>query len=289
MSAPATSWHVDDAEIDLGAGALVGVLNVTPDSFSDGGDYLQPTTAVARGIEMVDEGAALIDVGGESTRPGAQPVDEPEEMRRLLPVVEDLVAEGVRVSVDTYKPGVARAALAAGAHVVNDVTGYTDPDMIGVVAASGCGVVAMHMRGTPADMHRDPRYQDVVAEVEEFLLTAAMRLEAAGVDRRRIAIDPGIGFAKRAEHSLTLLSQLERLSGHGYPVMIGTSRKGFLGSLVAGDTRESRDRATAVTTALGFAAGARLFRVHDVAGSRDALVVAAAIVANQRWDAWLQG
>ncbi len=238
---------------------------------------------------MVDEGAALIDVGGESTRPGAQAVDEPEEMRRLLPVVEGLFAEGLRVSVDTYKPGVARAALAVGAHVVNDVTGYTDPEMIEVVAASGCGVVAMHMRGTPADMHLDPHYDDVVAEVEHFLLGAAMRLEAAGVDRSRIAIDPGIGFGKRAEHSLTLLSHLERLSGHGYPVMIGTSRKGFLGSLVVGDTREARDRATAVTTALGFAAGARLFRVHGVSGSKDALGVAAAIVANQRWDVWLQG
>lgn len=289
MTAVATTWLVDGEEIDVRAGALVGILNVTPDSFSDGGEFLHPPTALARGLDMLADGAALIDVGGESTRPGAHPVDETEERRRLLPVVRGLVREGARLSVDTYKPGVARAALDEGAKVVNDVTGFTDPEMIAVVTESRCGVVIMHMRGTPADMQDDPRYDDVVVEVEEFLLDRATRLEEAGVDRRRIAIDPGIGFGKTAEHNLELLSHLGRLAGHGLPVMIGTSRKRFLGRLVGRDTREFRDRATAFTTALGFAAGARLFRVHDVAQCRDALGVATAIVANQQWDAWLQG
>lgn len=281
MSSEATTWLVGGEEIDLGVGALVGVLNVTPDSFSDGGEFVETEMAIARGREMVDQGAMIVDVGGESTRPGARPVDESVEMRRLMPVVKELVSSGVRVSVDTYKPGVARVALSEGAVVINDVTGFTDPEMIEVVASSTCGVVAMHMKGTPVDMHLDPRYEDVVSEVEEFLIDQAQELEDAGVDRSRIAIDPGIGFGKRPEHSLTLLSHLARLAGHGMPVMIGTSRKGFLGKILAEDTREGRDLVTAVSTALGFVVGARLFRVHDVARSRDALRVAGAIVANQ--------
>lgn len=277
---PAT-WLVTGQELDLTRGALVGVLNVTPDSFSDGGEFEEPRTAIEHGLDMIEHGALVVDVGGESTRPGAQAVHESEELRRLMPVVEGFVSAGVRVSVDTFKPAVATAALEEGAAVINDVTGYTDPGMIEAVADSGCGVVVMHMKGTPRDMHLDPSYDDVVAEVEEFLLDRVAALEHAGVDRRRVVIDPGIGFGKRAEHSLMLLSRLPQLAGHGLAVMIGTSRKGFLGKLVASDSRETRDRATAVTTALGFAAGARLFRVHDVAESRDALEVAAAIVANQ--------
>lgn len=267
--------------MDLGAGVLVGVVNVTPDSFSDAGEFLDPAKAVAHGIEMIELGAGLVDVGGESTRPGARPVDEDEELRRLMPVVEALVDSGVPVSVDTYKAGVARHALSAGAVVVNDVTGFRDPEMIETVAGDRCGVVAMHMRGTPADMHLEPNYDDVVAEVEAYLLGRIRLLEEAGVHRSRITIDPGIGFGKRARHSLALLANLDRLAGHGVPVMVGTSRKGFLSRLVGDDSREARDRATALTTALAYVGGARLFRVHDVAGSRDALRVAGAIVANQ--------
>lgn len=281
MTPVATIWLVADQEIDISSGAIVGILNVTPDSFSDGGEYFEPGAAIARGLEMVDQGAVIVDVGGESTRPGAEPVDEPEELRRLMPVVEGLVAEQVRVGVDTSKPGVARAALGEGAVVVNDVTGFADPEMITAVAGSDCGLVTMHMKGTPTDMHIDPHYDDVVAEVEEFLIDSVRRLDDAGVDPRRIAIDPGIGFGKRAEHSLTLLSNLDRLAEHGLPVMVGASRKGFLGRFLAEDTREGRDRVTAVITALGFASGARLFRVHDVARSRAALGVVGAIVANQ--------
>jgi dihydropteroate synthase len=260
---------------------LVGVLNVTPDSFSDGGEFLDPAKAVARGVDMMESGAGLVDVGGESTRPGATPVSEEEELRRLMPVIEGLVEAGVPVSVDTYKPGVARRALESGAVVVNDVTGFRDPGMVETVAGHSCGVVIMHMQGTPVDMHLDPVYDDVVAEVEQALLHAASVLSKAGVDRNRIAIDPGIGFGKRAGHSLELLARIGRLAEHGLPVMVGTSRKSFLAQVVGDDSREVRDRATAITTALAYAEGARLFRVHDVGASRDALRVVGAIVANQ--------
>lgn len=263
------------------AGVLVGVVNVTPDSFSDGGEFLDPDKAIAYGVEMMELGASLIDVGGESTRPGAEPVSEDEELRRLVPVIDGLVGAGVPVSVDTYKAGVARRALEAGAVVVNDVTGFRDPRMVATVAHHDCGVVVMHMKGTPADMHVDPVNEDVVAEVESYLLDSVRTLEEAGVNAARIAIDPGIGFGKQARHGLTLLSNIGRLAEHGMPVMVGTSRKGFLGRVTGDDSRTGRDRATAFTTALAYAHGARLFRVHDVSGSRDALRVAGAIVASQ--------
>ncbi|HWB89266.1 MAG TPA: dihydropteroate synthase [Acidimicrobiia bacterium] len=281
MTGPGVTWSVSGGPISLRGGALVGVVNVTPDSFSDGGEYLAPDVAIARGLEMMTQGAALVDVGGESTRPGARPVPEAEELRRLIPVVGGLVTAGVPVSVDTYKPGVAREGLAAGAVAINDVTGFRDPEMIEVVATSDCGVVVMHMQGTPVDMHIEPRYEDVVAEVTGFLLDRVAALRVSGVDERRIVIDPGLGFGKRAHHSLTLLANLDRLVAHGLPVMVGVSRKGFLGSLVANDTREHRDRAGTIANALAYARGARLFRVHDVALSKDALGVAAAIVTNQ--------
>jgi dihydropteroate synthase len=281
LNRPATPWVVSRVQVDLEGGAIVGVLNVTPDSFSDGGSFVEPHQAIAHGLDMVESGAVLVDVGGESTRPGARPVPDEEELRRLLPAVAGLVAAGVPVSVDTYKPGVARRALEEGAVVINDVTGFRDEEMVDVVASSSCGVVAMHMQGTPADMHLDPAYTDVVADVEGELLAIAQRLAAAGVSEDRIVLDPGIGFGKRASHSLQLLANLDRLAGHGYPIMVGTSRKGFLGHLIESDSREGRDLATAVTTALAFSRGARLFRVHDVSRSRDALSVAAAIVANQ--------
>lgn len=282
-------WSISGERLDLRSGCLVGVLNVTPDSFSDGGEHLDPDTAVSRGVEMVAQGAAIVDVGGESTRPGAEPVDETEELRRIMPPVERLVDAGARVSVDTYKPSVARRALAAGAAVINDVTGFSDPGMMEAVAGSDCGVVVMHMQGRPVDMHLDPRYDDVVAEVDRYLVGQVEILEAAGIERERIVIDPGIGFGKRAWHSLALLRAIGRLAEHGLPVMVGTSRKGFLGKLLAEDSRESRDTATAVTVALAYASGARLFRVHDVAKSRDALRVAGAIVADHQWEEWSQG
>lgn len=276
---PVTTWSVAGEEIDLGSGALVGILNVTPDSFSDGGEFLDPDLAVARGLKMVELGATLVDVGGESTRPGATPVAEDEELRRVLPVVERLVAAGVKVSIDTYKPAVVRASLGSGATVVNDVTGFRDPAMVAAVADSQCGVVTVHMRGRPLDMHVEPEYDDVLEEVEAQLLSSVDRLESGGVEPSRIVVDPGIGFGKRAHHSLAVLAGIDRLAGHGYPVMVGTSRKGFLAKTTGGETTDRRDLATAITTALAYVRGARLFRVHDVVKSGDAMRMAAAIVA----------
>lgn len=282
-------WVVAGAEIALDTGVLVGIVNVTPDSFSDGGEHADSKGAVAHGLSLVADGATIVDVGAESTRPGARPVEVDEELRRLMPVVEGLVDAGVTVSVDTYKPEVASRALAAGAMVINDVTGFRNPRMVETVASSDCGVIAMHMQGMPVNMHIDPSYDDVVAEVEDYLLAQSDLLVRSGVSRERIAIDPGIGFGKRPHHSFALLAALDRLSSHGLPVLIGTSRKSFFEKLLAEDSRESRDRATAITTAMGFASGARLFRVHDVAKSRDALRIAGAIVTAQEWDEWSQG
>lgn len=288
MSTDRVRWVIAGDEVALDTGALVGILNVTPDSFSDGGEHADPAAALSHGLALVEDGAAIVDVGGESTRPGARLVELDEELRRLMPVVEGLVDAGVAVSVDTYKPEVASRALEAGAVVVNDVTGFRNPKMVETVASSDCGVIAMHMQGMPIDMHIDPTYDDVVAEVEGYLLAQTDMLVGAGVSRERIAIDPGIGFGKRPHHNFALLAALDLLASHGLPVMIGTSRKSFFGELLAEDSREGRDRATAITTAMGFASGARLFRVHEVAQSRDALRIAGAIVG-QEWDEWSQG
>lgn len=258
----------------------MGVLNVTPDSFSDGGHYIDETAAITRGLELVAEGADLVDVGGESTRPGAQPVSLDVELARVVPVIEALAGEGVTVSIDTSKPGVAEAALVRGAEVINDVTAASDPGMPGLMAASGAGVILMHMQGSPATMQDHPHYDDVVSEVEGFLLQRLNTLTAAGVDAERIALDPGIGFGKKLEHNLALLGNLKRFARHA-PLILGTSRKGFLGSITGIEIADERDLATAVTTALGFASGARVFRVHDVAASRQALDVANAMVATQ--------
>lgn len=287
MTSIASSWAVAGKEIDIDRGLLVGVVNVTPDSFSDGGRYLHPDAALAHGLKLVADGAGSIDVGGESTRPGAEPVSAAEESDRVLSVVAGLAEEGVLVSIDTQKAEVAKAALDAGASVVNDVTGFSDTRMVDVVSASDCGVVVMH--GREASLNSLPAGRDVVGLVETQLMERVAELADAGVDRRRVVIDPGIGFDKRPEQSLALLAGVGRLAASGIPVMVGVSRKGFLTGVVGSTDWDRRDDATAATTALAYARGARVFRVHDVAKSRDALRVAAAIVANQRWDEWLQG
>jgi dihydropteroate synthase len=261
----------------LDKGVLVGILNVTPDSFSDGGEFLDPEVAVAHGLTMVDEGAGIVDVGGESTRPGADPVGVDEEMRRVLPVVSALVEAGVSVAIDTSKPEVAHASVESGAAVVNDVTGFTNRGMIEAVVDSDCGVVVMHGREEP--LNELDEGVDPVEEVGRFLRRKSEEMAASGVEAGRIALDPGIGFAKRPEQSLALLSGLDRLAAAGHPVMVGTSRKGFLKQVIGESERDVRDGATAITTALAYERGARLFRVHDVAKSRDALRIAAAIVA----------
>lgn len=255
----------------------MGVLNVTPDSFSDGGRYVDETAAITRGLELLAEGAEILDVGGESTRPGSEPIPPDVELQRVVPVVEALAGEGAVVSIDTSKPTVAEAALIRGAEIVNDITAAKAPGMAELVAASGAGIVLLHMQGSPSTMQDDPRYDDVVSEVEEYLVQRLNAVAAVGVAEDRIAVDPGIGFGKSLQHNLDLLRGLDRLSAHA-PVVLGTSRKGFLGTLTGIEDASQRDLATAVTTALGFALGARVFRVHDVASSKQALSVANAMV-----------
>jgi dihydropteroate synthase len=257
------------------AGAVMGVVNVTPDSFSDGGLYLAPDAAIAHGIALCDAGAAVLDVGGESTRPGAAPVPAEEELRRVLPVVEGL-ARSARVSIDTMKLRVAEAALDAGASYVNDVTAFRhDPDLAGLVADRGAGCCLMHMLGEPRTMQRDPRYGDVVSEVKAFLAERLAFAVAAGVPETSIQLDPGIGFGKTLEHNLELLRRLDELVDLGRPIVIGTSRKSFLGRITGRDVAE-RVPATIATCVMALERGARVFRVHDVAEVADALKVAAA-------------
>jgi dihydropteroate synthase len=282
-------WKLRTRELDFSQGLIMGVINVTPDSFSDGGLHLDRSAAVAAGLEMAEAGADLVDVGGESTRPGASPVDPEEEIHRVVPVVTALASEGLVVSVDTSKPGVARAALEAGAEIVNDVTAAASEGMVDVVSASGAGLILMHMKGTPRTMQRDPVYHDVVAEVARFLQERGAQVVAGGVDPASVAIDPGIGFGKTAAHNLELIDGLGRLVELRYPVVLGASRKTFLGKVTGIADPNGRDGVTAVTTALGFERGARVFRVHDVASLRAALSLAAAIVAPKKWHEWSQG
>jgi len=265
--------------------ALMGILNVTPDSFSDGGRFLDAEAAIAHGLRLLGEGAGILDVGGESTRPGAQPVEAAAEIARVGPVLEGLrggLGEA-RVSIDTSKLAVAEVALRAGASIVNDVTAFrAEPELAGLVADAGAECCLMHMLGEPRTMQQDPRYEDVVDEVKAFL---AERLEfavAQGIDERRVLLDPGIGFGKTVEHNLTLLRRLDELAALGRPLVIGTSRKSFLGKLAAGAEADRRLPGTIATNVLAFERGASVFRVHDVAAVRDALAVAAATL-DGRW------
>ncbi len=242
----------------------MGVLNVTPDSFSDGGRWLAPDAAVAHGLELFAEGAAVVDVGGESTRPGAEPVGEAEELRRVVPVVEALAPHG-RVSIDTGKRAVAEAAVAAGATLVNDVTARLWP----VAAEARVGWVAMHMRGTPRTMQVDPAYDDVVAEVRAFLVERAEQARAGGVEE--VWIDPGIGFGKTAAHNLSLLRHLDELVATGHPVAVGTSRKAFLGGLAGGAPPRDRLEGSIATAVWAALRGATMVRVHDVAATVQAM------------------
>jgi len=260
---------------------IMGVVNVTPDSFSDGGRYLDPRAAIEHGLELAAQGAAIIDVGGESTRPGASGGDVAEELRRVIAVVEGLVAAGVgaTVSIDTSKLEVARAALDAGATFVNDVTAFrAAPQLAALIAERGAECALMHMQGEPRTMQDAPRYGDVVAEVAEFLRERVDFALAAGIERERILVDPGFGFGKTVEHNLELLDRLDELSAIGQPILIGTSRKSFLGALT-GRREHDRLAATIATNVIGLLRGASVFRVHDVAAVRDALAVAAATVS----------
>ena len=269
-------------DLALGPGpVLVGVLNVTPDSFSDGGDFLDPDTAATHAAAMLDEGARIVDVGGESTRPGSERVTPEEEARRVVPVVERILAERPEaiVSIDTYRAGIAEAALRAGARVVNDVSALRgDPRMAGVVAEARCPVILMHMLGEPKTMQQNPRYDDVVREVRDFLAARAAHAVAAGVEEGRIILDPGIGFGKTLEHNLALLNSLDSIVELGFPVLVGASRKSFIGRITGVEEAKERLFGTLATTVLAYERGASLFRVHDVRANREALEVARAVL-----------
>jgi dihydropteroate synthase len=256
---------------------LMGVVNVTPDSFSDGGQYLDPGAAVRHGEELLRDGASILDVGGESTRPGAVEVDEAEELRRVEPVVQAL-AGAATVSIDTSKPAVAEAALDAGALIVNDVTAFKhDPEMAGLCAERGVGVVLMHMPGNPRTMQDDPRYDDVVDDVKAFLAERMEFALAEGIDEGRIWLDPGIGFGKTLEHNLELLRRLGELRELGRPLVVGTSRKSFIGKVDGSDV-EDRIGGSIATSVLAAAEGADVLRVHDVAEMAQALAVTNAVL-----------
>ncbi len=261
----------------------MGVVNVTPDSFSDGGRWFDTTAAVKHGLALVDEGADLVDVGGESTRPGATRVDEAEELRRVVPVVRGLASEGVVVSVDTMRASVARQALAAGAALVNDVSGgLADPDMIPVVADSGAPFVVMHWRGFLAGGNVKGVYDDVVTEVLDELHARVEAVLAGGISPDRIVVDPGLGFSKNSEHDLILLAHLDRLHALGHPLLVAASRKRFLGRVLAGPEgapppARERDAATAAVSALAAHAGAWAVRVHEVRATADAVRVSRAV------------
>ncbi len=259
----------------------MGVVNVTPDSFSDGGRFLEPGRAIAHALELESEGAAILDIGGESTRPGAASVPAAAELARVVPVIEGLVSAGVSavLSIDTSKAEVAGAALRAGATIVNDVTALrAAPEIAGIVADHGAGLCLMHMRGDPRTMQDAPRYDDVVADVKRFLEERMEFAVANGVAEERIMLDPGIGFGKTVAHNLELLARLSELVAIGRPVVIGTSRKSFLGRLTGRDVHQ-RLYATIATNVLAYERGARIFRVHDVGPVHDALTVTAATVS----------
>jgi dihydropteroate synthase len=266
---------------------LMGVLNVTPDSFSDAGRHLDPDAAVEHGRRLVEEGAAIVDVGGESTRPGAEPVPAAFELERTIPVIERLAAgrdtgpAGVRVSIDTTKAEVAAAALGVGARIVNDVSAFRfEPETAGLVAGAGATCVLMHMLGEPRTMQANPRYEDVVSEVKAFLEERLAFAVAEGVPEEHVWLDPGIGFGKTLDHNLELLARLDEIVELGRPLVIGTSRKSFLGRLTG---REAGERlpGTIATNVLALAAGASVFRVHDVGEVADALAVARAALAGR--------
>jgi dihydropteroate synthase len=257
---------------------IMGVLNVTPDSFSDGGDFIDQHAAVARGLEMLRNGADVIDIGGESTRPGAAPVDAAEEMRRVLPVIKALREQtAARISIDSFKPEVARAAIAAGADIWNDVTALREPGAIETAAELGVPVILMHMAGTPSSMQQAPHYRDVVSEVCEFLTDRADIAMAGGVDAGSIWLDPGIGFGKSLDHNLALMRDLDQVIALGYPVLFGASRKRFIAAIDEGAAETERLGGSLAAALRAAQAGAAMVRVHDIRMTLQALKVQAAI------------
>lgn len=263
-------------ELSLDRPLLMGIVNLTPDSFSDGGRHLDPRAAIDAGLAMVEQGADILDLGAESTRPGAATVEPAEEIRRLLPVIEGLSACGVPLSVDTRKPEVMREVLAAGADMINDIAGFATPAAIEAVAASRCGLCVMHMQGEPGTMQQAPAYEDVVAEVQDWLRERVVALGAAGVEATRIVLDPGIGFGKTVDHNLQLLEALDEFAVFGMPLLVGVSRKSLIGALT-GRPIDGRLAGSLAAALAAVARGAKIVRVHDVPETRDALRVWQAI------------
>lgn len=260
--------------------ALMGIINVTPDSFSDGGEHLHAATAIDAGLRMLDEGADILDVGGESTRPGADEVPLEEELRRTIPVVRELAGRGASVSIDTTKAQVALEALQAGAKMVNDISAFSEPAMAEICREFGCTVCIMHMQGTPRTMQLNPTYADVVGEVRSFLSMAAFHLERdRGISADKIWIDPGVGFGKTVEHNLSLLAHLDVFVEMGYPVLVGVSRKSFIGKLLGNAPANDRLEGTLAAQVVAQMKGARCIRAHDVKQARRAIDMAAAIAA----------
>lgn len=264
--------HAGEHRLSLSRPLVMGIVNTTPDSFSDGGNCLAAGVAIDHALKLADAGADILDVGGESTRPGAEPVAAGEEIRRVLPVAEALVRRGLVVSVDTRKPEVMRAALAAGVAMINDVSALREAGALETVASSQAAICLMHMRGEPGNMQAAPTYENVVEEVVDFLRARMAACEVGGIERARLVIDPGFGFGKTLEHNLALLAQLSRFVSLGVPVLAGMSRKSMLGSLTGRTVRE-REFAGVAAHLAAVARGARILRVHDVAAMRDALAV----------------
>lgn len=272
-----THFHCGRYRLSLQRPAIMGILNVTPDSFSDGGRYLGPQQAREQGLRLIDAGADVLDIGGESTRPGSHPVAVEEELRRVLPVIEALAASPVPLSIDTRHPEVMQAALQAGVSLINDIEALQAPGALARCAASDAGVCLMHMQGSPQTMQQQPFYGDVVQEVRDFLLQRAHAAQAAGIDPKRILLDPGFGFGKTVAHNLALFRALPQLTALGYPLLAGLSRKSVLGA-VTGQAVEERLPASLAAALLALERGVWMVRVHDVASTRQALAVRQAIV-----------
>ena len=274
-------WKVRGQSLDLARRALLmGIVNVTPDSFSDGGSFLNPVAACKHGLKLVEEGAGILDIGGESTRPGSESVPLEEELQRVIPVIQGLRRETkVLISIDTNKAPVARAAMDAGADIINDITGLRgDANMAGVAAQFGAGVIIMHMKGTPRTMQDAPAYQDIVSEIGDFFRQSIAVAVSSGIDPMSIALDPGVGFGKTPEHNRQLLGGIGAFAQTGRPILVGTSRKSFLGWLAGSTAMEDRFWPGVATTSLCRERGARIFRVHDVKPHHDALRMTEAIL-----------
>jgi dihydropteroate synthase len=284
MSKAVAGWQCRDRILDLGKPVVMGVLNVTPDSFSDGGRFIDRGVALSHARRLIEEGAAIIDVGGESTRPGATPAALDDELSRVVPVIEALRRESaVFISIDTSKPQVMRAACDAGADIINDVRALAEPEALTVAASTRAGLCLMHMQGEPRSMQTAPRYEDVVSEVTAYLASRLAACRGAGVDPARLVIDPGFGFGKRIVDNLTLLKHLDRLAGLGVPVAVGLSRKSMLATLTGRGVGD-RTAGSVALAAIAVLNGARIVRAHDVAATVDAIRVAAAVSQGEDFD-----